>query len=219
VEGLVIAGSILLALAADALWAVRQDLAEEQEVLTSLKIEITENIDSLETTTRIVTEARERIFELHSSSPEQLDSLGAVETLEMLWAIFGASSFHPSDGVRQAVIASGGLSLLKSRELRSALGGLPGLYADAAEEGVRSFALRDVIAQSLPPGTVTAMQLSPDRARDANFSGALAQIRRDASLLDKIAWRSAIQRRYLRELETTRQDYIRILDLIALSRN
>jgi len=119
------------------------------------------------------------------------------------------------------VIQSGRLGLIRDSELRAAPGGIDGLYADADEERVRDFALRDDIARRSPAGTIMAiLDGLPGWGSPGVGAGPrpLSDFRRDPELVDQVLWRSFIQRRYVLELETVQMEYARITELIHRSR-
>ena len=145
VEGVVIVGSILLALGLDE-WRVGvQERAEEHEILLGLRIEF---VDHRSQIVRIGDR-----WEAHSRGINQLlvaiesKALPSVEAMDTaLFRFVWASTFDPGSGVRDALITSGKLDLIESPELRTHLSG----WASVADElrdnevAMRTFVLTTV---------------------------------------------------------------------------
>lgn len=120
-EGVVIVGSILLAFAIDAGWDTRQDREREHEYLDALhreflilRDELQEDQDVRES---MMGAAVALVEEPFTATPAPRDSI--LRWLGLLQRVRG---FFPSNAVYDDLIASGATSLLRSNDLRAALG-------------------------------------------------------------------------------------------------
>ena len=134
VEGVVIVGSILLALALDAWWDERQERAEEQEILRGLEADFVSNLEQLR-----------RVIRTHQGFDARLVRLDAMTDLEVTTVAFDSLSqylssinvsltFDARDGTLDGVIGSGKLALIRDVGLRDMLVEWKSGVEDAEEE-------------------------------------------------------------------------------------
>ena len=121
VEGVVIVGSIVLvlALALDAWWDGGQERAEEQEILRGLRAEFVADTSLYHDQIAFHQDVRAGLAELMRG--EAAAELG-LERLDLaFYRTLTATPLDPGSGVRDALISSGRLELIRSEELRSRL--------------------------------------------------------------------------------------------------
>ncbi len=118
VEGVVIVGSILLAFGIDAWWEGRQEREEEREVLEGLRVEFMTVIEELE-----LWAGYHRVKESLATQAIRLepDELPDAVLDSLVSAIPIANVIDRGGGPLAALLASGRLELIRSRELRELL--------------------------------------------------------------------------------------------------
>ncbi len=133
-EGAAIVGSILVAFAIDAAWDYRGELETERELLTSLSEEFRANLQALDVSAeahRRFQSAAARMLEVSRSGEHvpaaEMDTLVNLSFLRY-W------TFNPSQGAREAILASGGLELIRDHQLRQRIGAWSGELEDFSEE-------------------------------------------------------------------------------------
>jgi len=139
VEGVVIVASILLALAADAWWDERQDLAEERRILTALSIEFAANRERFDTLVAVHEGVRQAALAVldAAANPEVEIPRDSADYLlsDILWG--GAVTWVT--GATDALMATGDLALIRNEALQSRLAAWPRILdrvAAAEEEDV-----------------------------------------------------------------------------------
>jgi len=122
-ESLAIIGSILLAFMIDALWDNYQDRREEYEILLGLDDEFTRNLDSIEVSMQQVNRVVDSIDFLLNPGGIDLDRPDAIEMIEqaVLYSSFTTPPDELSGGIRDALLETGKLDLIRNVELRQAL--------------------------------------------------------------------------------------------------
>ena len=146
-EGAVIVCSILLALALDATWDSIQDRREEQAILAGLEAEFEGYRIDLERGRHSWDSIAGEIDGLF----ETIESGGEVPLERSRVAISGLlipRTYDPGSGVRDAVIASGRLELLRSDEVRRRLVAWQGVLREVQDNEA---AMRDYILHELIP--------------------------------------------------------------------
>lgn len=184
-EGVVIVVSVLVALAADAWWADRQEAALAREYLFALQRDfeqMSERLDSsLAYTARAMEAGSSLLEDLSGGTPEIAADSGMAQALSLL----GYEAFSPSTGAYDALVSAGALELLEATVLKQALadffGGFEDLRASERmlQDAQNGFILTEdfgalvgvhrllVPLNGGPPGTV------PERARRWARSDAL----------------------------------------------
>ena len=171
VEGVVIVGSILLALGLDAAWEERQERAEEQSILRELRAEFETNQDILRGTERAHRRGLSAMLALVSVSETNLSTAASLDTL------FGAAAitphYNPQTGALAASISSGRLSLIRNVELRSRLAGWDAVVSDLIldEETRRDFVIHELRPAFAEFG-ISGSLFAPSRS-SADFGDAL----------------------------------------------
>jgi hypothetical protein len=146
VEGAVIVGSILLAFGIDAWWGERQDRAMEQEILTGLHGEFVRIAEGLE-------RAGARWDSIAAgigwalAAAESGRELALEEARISVRAVTYPYTFDPGSGVRDALIASGRLELIRDTQLRNQLVAWDGVLREVQDNEIagRAFILDHVI--------------------------------------------------------------------------
>ena len=120
-EGAAIVVSILLAFAIDAWWEGLREREEQREILQGLGEEFStyENVlnGSLATNRRL----EAHISRLLAWSNEDEPVVAAAAADSVLLSLIMTPTFDPGQGARDALITSGRLELIESRELRNSL--------------------------------------------------------------------------------------------------
>jgi len=117
VEGAVIVASILIAFMIDAAWDLRSDLADEQDLLRAIELDMIANrqdIDRVIANHRRAMAATDLFLEL---TPDQLLRL-SQDSVDLVSGLTGTSSFDPSD----ASLANANLASLRDLGLLQELG-------------------------------------------------------------------------------------------------
>ena len=136
VEAVAIVASILFAFAIDAWWSERQLAAEDQELLSQLKLEF-------ETNSVLLEERRSRHVQMLAALGNLLAATGpspenktysASEIKQDLYVTLGWWTFDPQRGVLDSIIQSGKLGIIRSDQLRTNLASWPALIRDFAED-------------------------------------------------------------------------------------
>lgn len=131
VEAAAIVMSILLAFAIDAWWDDRQDRAEEQRILASLKSEFEQNLEliDIEFSYRHAVVASIQEILAASLAPSTVDS----EKLDgLIGDLAWWQNIKYSRGAIDGLLQSGGLSLIENDELRRVLVSMPSRFDDTA---------------------------------------------------------------------------------------
>ena len=127
---MVIVVGVLVALAADAAWADRQDRRREQEVLADLLEEFKENeamlLGDIETNRSAKLAGGAWADALLGQVPIPGDSAGAL-----LRAALWDARFDPATGALRSLVDGGELGLIQNSELRRALAGWEDRVAEA----------------------------------------------------------------------------------------
>lgn len=140
VEGVVIVGSILLALAVDEWWEGRELRQAERAILERLAEEFEANAAQLERKgeehERVLV-CGEAILEVTGPSGQVGIPFDSVSTL--YWDFFRTPTFDPEDGVLNSLITSGEMGIISNHHLRTALAGWPSLVKDLKEDEDRAW--------------------------------------------------------------------------------
>jgi hypothetical protein len=136
VEGLTVVVSILLAFALDAWWSDHQLRTDVAEDLRAVDHELQGNEDrvryQLDLMSRIVS-AGDALLAGMVAAPDS-KTLVVPDTIAWFTLLGISPTLDASLGGIRALIASGRLSAIRSRELRTRLAGLEGEFQDAVEE-------------------------------------------------------------------------------------
>jgi len=136
VEAAAIVASILLAFAIDAWWSERQLAAEDQELLSQLKLEFETNLALLEDRRSRhvqVLAALRNLLAATGPGPEN-KSHSTSQIKRDLYMSLGWWTFDPHRGVLDSIIQSGKLGVIRSDKLRTNLASWPALIRDFAED-------------------------------------------------------------------------------------
>ena len=134
--------SILLAFGVDAWWDERQDREAEQEILSGLHEEFTRVAQGLEDSGAIWDSISVRIGTPLAAAEAGRD-LSLAQARASLAAMTAPYTFDPGSGVRDALIASGRLDLIRHGELRRQLVAWDGVLREVQDNEVfgRAFIL------------------------------------------------------------------------------
>ena len=173
---------ILIAFALEAWWDGREKAAQEQVHLRALASDLQQNIGELKTLI-------EREKEVMTSSQELLklarvQQPGETARLEELfYQVFNSARFEPVMGAYEALVNSGGLTLIRDESLRAALAEFAakvgGQYAESWSEEhyfafAREFAGRVVLLQAQNPAADARERAYEEMLRDRRFQEHLA---------------------------------------------
>lgn len=157
-EGVVIVGSILLALAADAWWDSYQDRQREETLLESLLEELTASRPGLESRVRLAERMAAGNTELLSLlDPEAVERSRTVPD-SLILAVLGGPTYEPAMNSLDAAVSSGEIELLESRELRTALADWRRRLADSTEDELE---VRRVTNEQVVPALARSLNLAP----------------------------------------------------------
>jgi hypothetical protein len=132
-ESLLIVVSILIAFWIDAWWEERQDRRQEQRVLEALRAEFDTNATKLPSYIDSHLQVAEIIERTLNGLDQDSDKIGVrVPDHELAWILSHVST-DPQRGALDAILQSGELRFIQSRELRERLAGWPQLVVDATE--------------------------------------------------------------------------------------
>ena len=140
VEGVVIVGSILLALAVDQWWEGIELRQDERAILERLAGEFEANAVQLETKGgqhEEVLVCGEALLEVTGLSERDGIALDSLSTL--YWNFFKTPTYDPEDGVLNSLITSGEMGIITNDRLRTALAGWPSLVKDLKEDEDRAW--------------------------------------------------------------------------------
>jgi hypothetical protein len=134
VEGVVIVGSILLAFGIDAWWEERQERVQEQEVLSSVRAELEENVglvDDWFATHRRVDDAAREFLEVISDAQEG-DADPVADSI--IGEVIRGPTYEPVRASLDAAVSSGRMEVIRSEEVQRGLARWSRLLAEASEE-------------------------------------------------------------------------------------
>jgi hypothetical protein len=140
VEGIVIVGSILLALAVDQWWEDRELREAEADIIERLAEEFDANAAQLQDKAGgheralASTEALLKVTGSTSRGELQVDSLSTL-----IWDFLHTPTYDPEDGVLNSLITSGEMRIITNDDLRTALAGWPSLIRDLKEDEDRAW--------------------------------------------------------------------------------
>ena len=130
-EGVVIVGSILLALSADAWWDARKERRDERVALEQLHDEFSQNQESLRTSEAAHRAQRDGIVAMLEAIRERGSPPGSLSVPDStLLRSLGYRTWDPSRGVLTSLITSGRLGLIRDDSLRVELAS----WLDAVED-------------------------------------------------------------------------------------
>jgi hypothetical protein len=144
VEGIVIVGSILLALAVDEWWESRELGVAEMAILERLAHEFDENEAQFKIKAgehREVLACGEALLRVTGSQARGELPVDSLSTL--IWKFLRTSTYDPEDGVLNSLIASGEIGIITNPDLRTALAGWPSLVKDLKEDEDAAWNHRD----------------------------------------------------------------------------
>ena len=134
VEGLVILASILLAFAIDAWWGEWDQSSEIEQSLEGLEEDFRVNVDQLGQTVATHRTRYDSLMRFSEMTPEEIRAI-PEESLAWWWtAMLGPRSFEAETGTLDALVSSGRLGLVESRELRTELARFRSRLSDSQEE-------------------------------------------------------------------------------------
>ena len=141
-----IVGSILLAFGIDAWWDERQDREAEQEILSGLHEEFTRIAEGLQRSGARWDSVAVAIGTALAAAEAGRD-LSLAQARASVGAVTFPNTFDPGSGVRDALIASGRLELIRDGELRNQLVAWDGVLREVQDNEVagRAFILDHVI--------------------------------------------------------------------------
>lgn len=137
-EGAVIVVSILLAFGIDAWWDRQKDREAESTAILGLSSDLEASAVGLDETINFHRSFVEHLHALEHMSEVELASLQPDELGPYLFALGGKWTFDPQQGTLDALMASGGLSILRDTSLRDALMTWTARVDDLAEEADES---------------------------------------------------------------------------------
>ena len=173
-EGVLIVVSILLALAAEALWSYRMDRAEERQLLSALRDELSLNQSVLRNNIDTLAASSAALRRLLSSSPADLRAVGADSIYDLVVRpLQRAYTVELAVGTLGSALGSGKLDLIRSPLIRSALAQYEAKRGDVAEVGavVSGLSVEATLALGRVPGLASLIgsrplpQDSPDGER------------------------------------------------------
>ncbi|MGH8243638.1 MAG: DUF6090 family protein [Steroidobacteraceae bacterium] len=173
---------ILIAFALEAWWDGRENAAREQVHLRALASDLQQNVAGLKTLIGKEEEVMAGSEELLKLARAQQP--GPTASLEELFnQVFNSARFEPVMGAYEALVNSGGLTLIRNEALRAALAELAakvsGQYTESWSEEhyfafAREFAGRVVLLQSQNPAADAREQAYQEMLRDRRFQEHLA---------------------------------------------
>ena len=133
-EAAVIVVSILLAFGVDAWWDGRLEREEERLVLERLHDEFAADLDQLVLKQSGHIGVRDAALGLLATTGRTSDSFEVEDVANQLFVVSANPTFDPASGALSSLIASGQLSLVSDRALRSQLAAWPGTVADLVDQ-------------------------------------------------------------------------------------
>ena len=121
VEGVVIVGSILLALGLDAWWDGVQDRQEEQRILAALGRDFEETRANVMETVASTEEVRDTVIRLLDIMSGDLALVPEEELRDLVRGSFWFHRFEPRISTYQDLVNSGNLRLIGNDSLRTAM--------------------------------------------------------------------------------------------------
>ena len=220
-ESVTIVASILGALAIDAWWDRRQDLAAEQDVLASLESELAENLDSLTATIAAQEFRYEAAQQLFRAGPAGLAELDP-EVVATVWAwADGPLYFTLVDDFQASIESSGQLTLIRSRDVRAALTGLSRLMERAdRQRGQVDEAFDWMVERYLEsPGAYSRIAGNVGEATPGfDLAAEMRLAFGDQGLVDVTLLRLGREEGYVRRLKAVRSHMEVLLGLISSER-
>lgn len=195
VEGLVIVGSILLALAVDEWWEGRELRQSEKAILERLADEFEANAAQLEFKGRKheeVLASAEALLEVTGSAERGRLPVDSLSTL--VWNALHTPTYDPEDGVLNSLISSGEMDLITNVRLRTALAGWPSLVRDLKEDEDRAWNYVDQVILPFMDREVSFRSLHyplrQDRfRRPSDFQDGLQELLRNREFENYVAGR------------------------------
>lgn len=218
-EGAAVVAAILIAFAIDAGWDARKTAEDTREALVGLEEELVQNqrlVSSATAADRRIVAISDEILAMDAASMAQISADSAATLIR---ALFGGITFNPGEGALNSLLATGAFEEIRSRELRAAIAGLPGVFDDLREEvdqiwaawrrytdrgiamGTHSSAV--AIARKTGTETSTSMELLSLYVGDTQFREIIAEI-------------GSIFHFYARELDETGSKIDNALSLLRL---
>ena len=220
-ESVTIVASILGALAIDAWWDRREDLAAEQDVLASLESELAENLDSLTATIAALEFRYEAVQQLFRAGPAGLDDLDP-EVVATVWAWADEPLYFTLvDDFQASIESSGQLTLIRSRDVRAALTGLSRLMERAdRQRGQVDEAFDWMVERYLEsPGAYSRIEGNVGEATPGfDLAAEMRLAFGDQGLVDVTLLRLGREEAYVRRLQAVRSHMESLLGLISSER-
>jgi len=221
VEGMVIVGSILLALAVDEWWEGRELRQAERAILVRLADEFELNaaqLDEKGEEHEAVLTCGEALLEV--TGPPQRGGIPLDSLSTLYWSFFKTPTYDPEDGVLNSLITSGELGIITSDRLRTALAGWPSLVRDLKEDEDRAW---DYVDQVIFPFidrevALRSLQYSqrPDLLRQpSDFQAGLDELLRNREFENYVAGRMVRVETVIRPLRAVREGLDTIRALLA----
>jgi hypothetical protein len=157
-EGVVIVGSILLALAADAWWDDHRDRQRERSLVESLLEDFAASRPGLESRVQLA----RRMATGNAALLDLLDPAVGGPTAavpdSLVLAVLGSPTYEPVMNSLDAALASGEIELLQNRELRANLADWRRRLADSTEDELEA---RRITNEHLVPLLARSLDLAP----------------------------------------------------------
>lgn len=173
---------ILIAFALEAWWDGREKAAQEQVHLRALASDLQQNIGSLKKLIAkeeaVMSSSQELLKHARGQQPGQTASLE-----ELVNQVFNSARFEPVMGAYEALVNSGGLTLIRDEALRAALAEfaaqVSGQYTESWSEEhyfafAREYAGRVMVLHSQNPAADARKRAYAEMLRDSRFQEHLA---------------------------------------------
>jgi hypothetical protein len=145
-EAPIIVGSILLAFAIDAGWGARSERIDRHEILEGLRAEFVEHREAYP---RLIERAEERMADMQLlMSGEEALTAGLDRVNRSIFQLLIVTTKDPGRGVRDALISSGKLEIIRDVELRMRLADWEGVVDEVRDN---QEVMRRLVASQLVP--------------------------------------------------------------------
>ncbi|GAB5499773.1 MAG: hypothetical protein PsegKO_20840 [Pseudohongiellaceae bacterium] len=221
-EGALIVGSILLALAAEAWWSNLKEKRAGQELLELLRAQYHENLSAIEDQITRHEQKDDQARELLKISSGEIPWPGYEDVAALLQPLFLYDSYDSSSGAVTSFLTSENPGLIEDQQLKTYLASWPSLLEENSEDEQRIIDFIDnqfkpYIRSSIPFGDAF------DLAGASSFFGSFNQTRSNPDILPMIksldfsnlmVERAMLERIVLRENRTLLEAGREILNLI-----
>jgi hypothetical protein len=222
IEGLVVAGSILIAFALDAWWSQRATERTEAAHVRAISSDFQQNVSRLRGFVALeegIMDASRRLLLVVSAAdiPAREDSLN-----NLLGQVFNSGRFEPVLGAYEAVVSSGGLAQLTNDSLRLALADfasfVEGRYAERYSDELYFDFVRSVTGR-LGWADVVLQSNSNPVHRNASAQRSARQLLTDPDFRDRLALRYFAERDVAQVYRALLSKAERVLDLTGQGGN